>query len=210
VQNGGSVAQANATFRTNYANGALNQSFVDQTLAAVDVLADPNDPLFNFAVSQPINNRDGHIHGFELAGQHFFGDTGIGIAGSYTKVDGNVNVDVLANPNLNVFALTGLGDSANATLIYDKYGISARLAYNWRAKYLVATNQGAGRNPLFSAPFGTLDVNISYDISDRFAVSFEGINLTSESVRQYGRDKTALVFAQELKPRFLLGGRYRF
>jgi TonB-dependent receptor len=210
IQNGGNTALADAAFRANYANGALNQPFVDRTLAAVDVLADANDPLYNFAVSQPINNRDGHIYGFEIAGQHFFGDTGIGVAASYTKVDGNVNVDILANPNLNVFALTGLGDSANATLIYDKYGISARLAYNWRAKYLVATNQGAGRNPLFAAPFGTLDMNVSYNISDRFAVSIEGINLTSESVRQYGRDKTALVFAQELKPRFLVGGRYRF
>ncbi|NEM13235.1 MAG: hypothetical protein G3W65_21870, partial [Xanthomonas perforans] len=51
---------------------------------------------------------------------------------------------------------------------------------------------------------------ISYDITPNIALSFEGVNLTSEPLIQYGRDRTALVFAQELKPRFLLGGRYRF
>jgi outer membrane receptor protein involved in Fe transport len=60
------------------------------------------------------------------------------------------------------------------------------------------------------APFGTLDVNISYDVNDQIAVTLEGINLTSESVRTFGRTERNLVFAQELKPRFLLGARYKF
>ena len=211
VQNGGNVAQADATFQANRtAGGALAQAFVDSTLKAVDIFANPDDPLYDFAVSQPINNRDGHIYGFEIAGQHFFGNTGIGVAGSYTKVYGDVNADIAADPSVNVFALTGLGDSANASLIYDKNGLSARVTYNWRDKFLAATNQGANRNPLFVAPFGTLDFNISYDISDRIALSIEGVNLTSEPLEQYARDRTNLVFAQELKPRFLLGARYRF
>lgn len=212
VQNGGNIAQADATFQANRTGtgGALNQAFVDSTLRAVDVFANAQDPLFNFAISQPINNREGHIYGFELAGQHFFGQTGFGVAASYTIVKGNVNVDIAADPNVNVFALTGLGDSANGSVIYDKNGISARITYNWRAKYLAATNQGGNRNPLFTAPFGTLDFNISYDVTPSVAVSFEGVNLTSESLRQYARDETNLVFAQELKPRFLLGTRFRF
>jgi TonB-dependent receptor len=161
-------------------------------------------------VSQPINNREGKIHGFELAWTNFFGNTGFGFAGSFTKVSGDVNVDPYADPTVNIFALTGLGNSANATAIYDKNGISARLAYNWRDKYLAATNQGGNRNPLFVAPFGTLDVNISYDVNDTIAVTLEGINLTSESVKTYGRTERNLVLAQELKPRFLLGARYKF
>jgi TonB-dependent receptor len=211
TQNGGNTGQADATFQANRgANGLLNQGFVDNTLKAVDIIANGADAPFTFAVSQPINNRDGHIYGFEIAGQHFFGDTGFGLAASYTKVDGDVNVDIAADPNVNVFALTGLGDSANASVIYDKSGLSARVSYNWRAKFLAGTNQGANRNPLFTAAFGTLDFNISYDLTENIALSFEGVNITSESLRQYGRDKTNLVFAQELKPRLLLGARFRF
>ncbi|WP_081987882.1 TonB-dependent receptor [Sphingomonas sp. 37zxx] len=210
IQNNGNTAAADAIFAANFAGGGLNQSFVDRILNEVDIRADANDPLFQFSVSAPINNREGKLNGFEFAVTHFFGDTGFGVAGSYTKVNGDVRVDPFADPTVNIFALTGLGDSANLTGIYDRYGISARVAYNWRASYLTATNQGGNRNPLFTDAFGTLDVNISYDLNDTIAVTLEGINLTSEVVRTYGRTETNLVFAQELKPRFLLGARYRF
>ncbi|WP_294395051.1 TonB-dependent receptor [uncultured Sphingomonas sp.] len=209
-ENGGNVAATDAIFNQNFANGELNGQFVQDVLTRTDITPNDTDPLANFAVKQPLNNQDGKIHGFEFALTHFFGNTGFGFAGSYTKVSGNVNVDPYADPTVNIFALTGLGDSANATAIYDKNGLSARVSYNWRAKYLAATNQGANRNPLFVAPFGTLDANISYDVSENIAVSLEAINLTSEPVRQYARSKENLVFAQELKPRFLVGARYRF
>ncbi len=210
-QNGGNTAQADATFQANRtAGGALNQDYVNTILQSIDIFANAQDPLYNFAVEQPINTRDGHIYGFEMAGQYFFGETGFGVQASYTKVYGDVNADIAADPNVNVFALTGLGDSANGSIIYDKSGLSARVSYNWRDKFLAATNQGDSRNPLFVAPFGTLDFNISYDLNDKMALSIEGVNLTSEPLVQYGRDRNALVFAQELKPRFLLGARYRF
>ncbi|HEX8421587.1 MAG TPA: TonB-dependent receptor, partial [Sphingomonas sp.] len=161
-------------------------------------------------ISGPINNREGNIHGFELAWTNFFGQTGFGFAASYTKVDGDVNVDPYADPNVNIFALTGLGDSANLTGIYEKNGLSVRVSYNWRDKYLSGTNQGGNRNPLFTDTFGTLDANISYDLTENIALSLEAVNLTSEPFRQYARNKTNLVFAQELKPRFWAGARFRF
>ena len=211
VQNGGNVAAATNQFQANFAGGALNQAFVDQVLAAVDIVPDENDPLFQFAVQQPVNNRTGEIHGVELAGQYFLGTTGFGVAGSYTMVNGDVEIDVGADPSVDQFALLGLSDSYNVTLIYENYGFSARLAYNWRDKFLAATNRGGGdRNPVFVAPFGTLDLNISYDVTDRIALAFEAINLTSEPVVTYGRDRSNLWFAQELKPRFIFGARYRF
>jgi TonB-dependent receptor len=205
------VAAATAQFQANRgANGDLNQAFVDQTLAAIDIEATAADPLFNFQVAQPINNRTGKIHGFELAAQHFFGDTGFGIAGAYTLVRGDVGFDIASDPGQDQFALLGLSDTASATLIYDKNGLSARLAYNWRDKFLQATNRGGSRNPVFVAPFGQLDFNISYDVTSKLAISLEGINLTNESLRTYARDENELWYAQELDRRFLLGARYRF
>ena len=210
-QNGGSSAAATAQFQANRgAGGDLNQAFVDTILAAVDITANSSDPLFNFQVSRPINNRTGKIHGFEIAAQHFFGDTGFGVSGAYTMVRGDVSFNNGAPSGQDQFALLGLSDTANATLIYDKYGISARVAYNWRDKFLQATNRGGARNPVYVAPFGQLDINISYDITPKLAVSLEGINLTKESLRTYGRDPNQLWFAQELDRRFLLGARYRF
>jgi TonB-dependent receptor len=211
LQTTGSSAAAQAQFQANrIAGGDLNQAFVDQILAAVDIAPNSTDPLMNFQVSKPINNRTGKIHGFEIAAQHFFGDTGIGISGAYTMVRGDVEFDNGASPSQDQFALLGLSDTANATLIYDKNGISARLTYNWRDKFLQATNRGGSRNPVYVAPFTQIDFNISYDVTPKLAVSFEGINLTKEHVRTYARDPNQLWFAQELDRRFLLGARYRF
>ncbi|WP_454717386.1 TonB-dependent receptor [Caulobacter segnis] len=210
-QNGGSSAAATAQFQANRgAGGDLNQAFVDTILAAVDITPNSTDPLFNFQVSRPINNRTGKIHGFEIAAQHFFGDTGFGVSAAYTMVRGDVDFNNGAPSGEDQFALLGLSDTANATLIYDKNGISARVAYNWRDRFLQATNRGGARNPVYVAPFGQLDFNISYDITSKLAVSLEGINLTKESLRTYGRDPNQLWFAQELDRRFLLGARYRF
>lgn len=204
------VAAASAIYQANETAGTLNQAFVDQVLGRTDIIANSSDPLFNFSVDTPVNSETGNIHGFELQGQYFFGDSGFGIAGSYTNVNGDVGFDIGADPNQDQFALTGLANSYNITGIFEKYGISARIAYNWRDKYLSRLNRQGSRNPVFVAPFGTLDLSITYDITENIQMSFEGVNLTSEPVRTYARDKDQLWFAQELKPRFYLGARYRF
>lgn len=211
-QNNGNVAAANAQFAQHYntQTRSLDQGFVDQTLAAVDILADANDPLFNFSVNTPINNKDAEIYGLEIAGQYFFGETGIGVAASYTLVRGNIGIDVAADPSVDQFALVGLSDTANATLIYDKYGISARLAYNWRARFLSQLNRDSYHNPVFTAPYGQVDLNVSYDITPKIAVSFEGINLFEKGVRTYGRDYINTWYQAEGSARYLIGARYRF
>jgi TonB-dependent receptor len=211
-QNNGNVAAANAVFASHYntQTRALDQGFVDQTLAAVDILADPNDPLFAMAVSTPINNRDAEIYGLEASGQYFLGETGFGVSASYTLVRGNVGIDNAADPSVDQFALVGLSDTANATLIYDKHGISARLAYNWRAKFLSQLNRDSYHNPAYTAPYSQLDLNVSYDITPHLAVSFEGINLLEEGVRTYGRDEINTWYQSEGSARYLIGARYRF
>ena len=212
IQNEGDVDAAVAEYQANLdpATGQINQTFVEQVLADTDVIADENDPLFDFAVSTPINTETANIHGFELQGQHFFGTTGFGISGSFTKVYGDVGFDNGSDPGVNVFALVGLSDSFNITGIYENYGFSARVAYNWRDNFLAGTNRGSDRNPTYYEAFGTLDLNVSYDMTENVAFSLEAINVLGEPVRTYGRDPTNLWFAQELKPQILLGARYRF
>ena len=61
--------------------------------------------------------------------------------------NGDVGFDVACDPNQNQFALTGLSDSANAVLMFEKFGLSARLAYNWRDEFLQNVNQGGLQKP---------------------------------------------------------------
>lgn len=200
------VDRFNANFDPN-GSGNADQAFVDDTLAAYDVLPNADDPLFTFQVDQPINRRKAEIDGVELAFQHFFGDTGFGVQMNYTTVNSDVGFDRSADVNEDQFALVGLSDTANAVLMYENHGWSARLAYNWRDEFLNAISAGT---PTYTEARSQLDLSVAYDVTDNLQVTFEGINLTEQDNRQFARTERQLVFAQELDARFALGARYAF
>lgn len=50
-------------------------------------------------------------------------------------------------------------------------GVSARLAYNWRDKFLQATNQSAFNNPIWVAPHAPFDLSLGYDVNEHISVS---------------------------------------
>jgi TonB-dependent receptor len=175
-----------------------------------DLLPDASDPLWNFAVNTPVNNKKAKIHGFELGGQYFFGDSGFGVLANYTIVRGDIGYKVTSDPNVNQFALLGLSDSANAVLMFEKFGLSARLAYNWRDEYLQTVNQGSFRNPIYVEPYDQIDLSVGYDINDHLAFSFEAINLTGEDVRWHGRSDKQLWRLEDQGARYALGARYKF
>ncbi|HEU5134256.1 MAG TPA: TonB-dependent receptor [Steroidobacteraceae bacterium] len=210
VANPGVFTNPTATFLANSTNGVLNQAFADSIFNAYDISPNGTDPLFNFRVQQPVNQNDANIHGVEFAFQHFFGESGFGFAGNYTMVDGDVGIDVAGDPGVSQFALEGLSDTANFTAMYEKYGFTARVSYNWRDEFLNQASRGGFTNPTFVDAYDELDVNISYDINDALAVSFEAINLTGEDYRTRARTEVAYWFIQELHPRYLLGMRYKF
>ena len=212
IENGAANNVAQATIAADFAasiNALTGDSDLFASVDGTNTTTDAGNPLLNFLVNQQINNNQGNITGIELSGQHFFGDTGFGIAGSYTYVDGDVDFDVNAPVGAEQFALTGISDTANITGIYEKYGLSARVSYNWRDTFLAAADRGNG-NPLFVDAFGQFDANVSYDVTDNIAVSFEAINITGENLRTFTRSEAQLVFAQELAPRYLFGARYKF
>jgi len=178
------------------------------TKAEYAILPASDDPLMEFDVTQPVNNHEAKLYGAEFAGQHFFGDTGFGLQANYTIVRGDVHFDDL-NIDANQFALLGLSDTANLVLMYEKYGIEARVAYNWRDTYLNRTNWGSG-NPGYVEAHSQIDANVTYHITDALAVSLEGINITGEDRREHGRNSDMMIGYDDLGARYQLGVRYNF
>jgi TonB-dependent receptor len=210
IDNPGVFPDPVQAFLDNSTNGVLNQSFADQIFATYDILPNASDPLFQFRVSQPINQEKANIRGVELAFQHFFGESGFGFQGNYTVVDSDVAFNNAGDPGVNQFALDGLSDTANATFIFEKFGFSARLAWNWRDEFLSGANRGGFTNPTYTDAYRQWDLNVSYDVSDSLQFSLEAVNLTGEDVRTFGRARTDYWFAQDLHPRYQLGARYKF
>ncbi|WP_226701846.1 TonB-dependent receptor [Microbulbifer elongatus] len=173
------------------------------------------DALAEFKILTPVNAKTAKIDGFEFAVQHMFGDSGFGGIVNFTTVNGDIAYDDF-NTNKgegvdNQFVLFGLSDSFNVIGFYDKNGIQARLAYNWRDDFLTNTFDGNGeRNPVYTEAYGQLDANVSYDIQDNFSVFLEGINLTDETQRLYGRHENMVIGAIQSGARYNLGVRYSF
>lgn len=191
-------------------NGVVDADFAVDVATAFDLTPNAEDPEMVFRTETPVNNREAHIYGAEAAIQHFFGDTGFGVQANYTIVRGDIEFDVTADPSQPQFALLGLSDTANLVAIYENYGFQARLAYNWRDDYLNQTNRGASNNPTFVEAYSQLDFSLRYLVNDQLSVSFEGINLTEENIRHYGRTESQLWYLQDLGARYQLGARYTF
>ena len=204
------LASAKTQFQAHYSGGNLDQGFVDSTLNAYNVNGNSTDPLMVYQVKEPVNNKEAHLWGAEFQGQYFLGNSGFGVTAAYTLVRGDVNYDITADPSAVQFALLGLSDTFNGSLIFEKYGISARATYNWRARYLSNANRGGYSSPVYVAPYHQIDFNVSYDITPSIELSIEGINVTKEDVKTYARTSNEPWFIVQGASRYLFGARYKF
>ncbi len=197
----------------------LSANYGDGQYVIVDPGGDPvknqiwghpteNSPL-SVTVTQPFNQGSNKVDGFEFAIQHLFGDSGFGAIVNYTIVDSDVEYDNASASDENT-PLLGVSDSYNIVAFYDKDGIQARLAYNWRDDFLQGLNDGQGSNPVYVEDYGQLDANISYDYNENLTIFVEGLNLTDEYTRSYGRHILMVKNIQQMGPRYNFGVRYKF
>lgn len=174
-----------------------------------DVLPNNDDPLMDFTVTKFVNNKEAKIDGFELAAQHFFGDTGFGVQANYTTVNGDVGFDNNGDPSVTQFALVGLSDTANLILMYEKDAFQARIAYNWRDKFLYTQAQYINE-PGYTEAYAQIDFNVAYQVNESLSVFVEGINITGEDTRTHGRTAVQLWNLSEQEARYAVGARYTF
>ena len=166
-----------------------------------------NNPVV-FTLQQPNNEKEASVDGWEIAVQHTFGDTGFGFIANATFVDADVEVDVDSLDTQ--FALPGLSDSANFIAFYDKEGIQARIAYNWRDDFLSGFGMQGSNDPRFIEEYYQWDFNASYDIGENYTVFVETINITDETFREHTRRKNQLLQAYQTGPRYIIGFRADF
>ncbi|GGY73529.1 TonB-dependent receptor [Cellvibrio zantedeschiae] len=153
------------------------------------------------------NVGSGDINGAEFGVSKFF-DTlpapfdGLGVDVNYTYIDSKANIP-LPEPGTGTGAgpidtdktrygqmpIDQLSKNAfNVVGMYEKDGISARLAYSWRSKYLIAWGSngfnpdfpdGSGKAaiPIYNDDYGQLDASIGYTFMDNYTVTLEASNL---------------------------------
>lgn len=145
------------------------------------------------------NGGEGELYGFEIAYTQFFDQLpepfdGLGMQANYTYISASGvpnseesyedaewvegSTDTGARVNLDTVPLQGQSDhTANLVLMYEKSDWSARVAYNWRSKYLLTTRDVISKYPLWNDDYGYMDASVFYNITDDITVGIQASNL---------------------------------
>lgn len=142
-----------------------------------------------YQVSRPQNTDSADIKGAELGYQQFYDFlpgwlSGLGLQANYTLVDSKTPSSILGQD----VPLQNLSKhSYNLIGMYEKGRLSARLAYNWRDKFLssIANVVGVGALPVYTKAYGWLDASVGYRFTDRVLLTVEGNNLLGTVRRSY-------------------------
>lgn len=183
------------------------------------------------------NFGSGEVNGIEIGASKFFDSLpepfdGLGLQANYTYIDSKMDVPPEAAP-VDTDKSTYSGDlpmeqlsknSFNIIGMYEKNNFSARLAYSWRSKYLVAVGSngfnpdftdwsGQAAIPVYNDDYGQLDASISYTFLDNYTVTAEATNLLKEKTigimdQNEAGDNIAYSYAQDA--RFAVGIRAKF
>ncbi|WP_284617152.1 TonB-dependent receptor [Aquabacterium humicola] len=135
-----------------------------------------------YLVTRPYNSGAARIDGLELGGQHFL-DTlpgawrGLGVQANITWLHSRTD-DRLLGAGVPLQNLSRR--SANLIGLYEHGPWSARLAWNWRSRFLSGATSvvGVGVLPSYTEAYGWLDASLAMKLSERITVAFEGTNLT--------------------------------
>jgi TonB-dependent receptor len=185
------------------------------------------DP-FPIRLDAPFNSGKGKISGFETGLTTFFNydwlpgwAKGFGVQGNYTYIDASTELA----PQYRDGQLPGQQDfpgvskhAFNLIGLYEQNNISARLAYNWRSKFVVEYNDFQGfQSPLVQKPLGQLDFSASYTPFENLTIAFDALNLLAgdQPIRTYrafagGNGATFPWGVKYLERVYSIGARFRF
>jgi iron complex outermembrane receptor protein len=129
-----------------------------------------------YQITSPFNTS-GSNKGVELSYQQPLW-TDFGILANYTWADGKLDDGgELLNSSKNTYNLTGY---------FENQRFSARLAYNFRSAYKAGVDRGASQH-VDSMPSLAASVNVK--LSERLILTFDGLNLTNETIKMYAENK---------------------
>ncbi|MEL1265092.1 TonB-dependent receptor [Pseudoxanthomonas putridarboris] len=211
-------------------DGSLEWYFAEASIAAINVFyRDVSDVLFSststvaddrydaagisrrgYDYVTTLNGGDGKLTGVELSYQQPFKFLpgwmdGFGVQLNLAYIDGEFEA---ADGSKHDFKGTSK-QVLNASLYYEKHGLSARLAYQWRDKWLDDVSLDGGANTYWDAT-EQLDLSVRYAINEKMNLFFDANNLTNEQGLRYEGDKSRPLEVEGFGRRYMAGLRLRF
>ncbi|MBD3834477.1 TonB-dependent receptor [Brevundimonas bullata] len=167
------------------------------------------EAAFQYDLSQ-WEDRLGWASGFGFIGNFTYQKTG-GNVDSYRTIGltRNTTRDLGFNPlPQDLVELENLSKySYNATLFYERGGLSARMRYTWRSDFInTEAFTSAFDVPRVSDDRGQLNASVNYEFNRWASVGIEAINLTREDANEYCINDDALLCYNGLTDRRVVAG----
>lgn len=167
------------------------------------------EAAFQYDLSQ-WEDRLGWMSGFGFIGNFTYQKTGGNVA-SYRTIGltRNTTRDLGFDPlPQDLVELENLSKySYNATLFYERGGLSARMRYTWRSDFInTEAFTSAFDVPRVSDDRGQLNASVNYEFNRWASVGIEAINLTREDANEYCINDDALLCYNGLTDRRIVAG----
>jgi TonB-dependent receptor len=132
---------------------------------------------------------------------------GFGVSANYAHVWGHAKAPSVRAGDIPLgFQSSDIG---NVQIFYEKYGLSARLAFNYRSSYLDTLTKAAATDQ-FTDGNGQLDLHVGYQIMPQVTVFGDASNLTDAPWRRFVGSTPFLVEREHYGPLFRGGVQLHF
>ena len=201
------------------------------SLFGLDTLDLPGLDRSSYVFTGVGNGGDGHLKGFEAfysgtaeqmvqsAGlPDWLGGFGVNLSGTWTKSE--VSLPAVNGVPERKINLLGTSDAVyNLQATYEKYGLSIRLAYQFRTAW--GESIGAYRvinggvypvddGDIFWDDDEEIDLSVRYQVNKNWELFFDGVNLGDMGARRYGDQSRYPIEFETFGPPYIGGFRFNF
>ena len=163
-------------------------------------------------LTQYTNMEKEFIGGVELNAQTQFTGLpgflgGFGISANYTHVWGHATGAAFRAGAIPLAYQSH--DLGNVSLFYEKYGLTARLAFNYRSAFSDVVGTSAATDSYWDSQ-GQLDLHVGYQVTPQYTIYVDAANLTDSPWRHYQGSKTFLVEREHYGATYRIGVQLHF
>jgi TonB-dependent receptor len=190
-----------------------NVLFDSRTTVGSDIYNSGGIDRSGYDLISTLNGDNGKLYGLELAYLQQFDFlpgalSGLGFQGNISFIGGSFDTFDRSGA-----AFPGTSDRiVNASLFYEKFGLSARVSYQWRSDW-VDTLGGFGVGVTGDerrAGYANLDVAVRYQVTPNITVFVDANNLTDETYVAYLGQRDRPTEVEQIGRRFMGGVRFNF
>ena len=133
--------------------------------------------------------------------------SGFGISANYTHVWGHATGPQFRAGNIPLAYQSH--DLGNVSIFYEKYGLTARLAFNYRSAFSDVVADSAAGDSYWDSQ-GQLDLHVGYQVTPQYTIYVDAANLTDSPWRHYQGDKDFLVERERYGSTYRIGVQLHF